>query len=281
MRRESNPVSGRYLRAHSYERYLARLLRKLPSRTVILKPRRVQSGSGPVVIGLAAGAIVLLAGLLINGCQISKLLTAATEENVPLAVNPTRVRDSALVGSSAPRVANLNVSNSGDWAATTGNDWIRMNPSSGGARGTVRLSLDPKDLTPGLHEGEVMVKQKSSDGDSVTVDVSFLILQPILSISATSLKYTAYDDHTVFHDTVKVTNKGNGPLVWTARIARSSDWISLGATAGDGPGDIPVRISSEGLMYFATYRDTIVVNAEGAKNSPARIAVQIRRRKDD
>lgn len=224
---------------------------------------------------------MLLAGVLINGCQISKLLTAATEENVPLAVNPTQVRDSALIGSSAPRVANLNVSNSGGWAATTGTDWIRMNPSSGGARGTVRLSLDPKDLAPGWHEGEVMVKQKSSDGDSVTIDVSFLILQPILSVSTTSLKYTAYDDHTVFHDTVKVTNKGNGPLVWTARIARGSDWIRLGATAGDGAGGIPVRISSEGLIFFATYRDTIIVDAEGAKNSPARIAVQIRRRKDD
>jgi outer membrane protein assembly factor BamB len=186
--------------------------------------------------------------------------------------------DSALVGTSAARLANLNVSNSGSWSATSENSWIRMNPSSGGSRATVRLSLDPKNLTPGMHEGAVTVSEKNADGERVTVDVTFLILQPVLSVDPNSLSYQARNSNSVFNDTVRVANKGNGPLKWTARIVHGSDWITLGTTSGDGAGTIAVRVSNEGLNYFATYRDTIVVESPGAKNSPARISVQIKRK---
>jgi hypothetical protein len=246
---------------------------------VILKPRRVQPGLGPVVISLATGTVLLLAGL-VNGCQISKLLSASSEATAALVVTPNQIHDSALVGTSTERVATLSVSNGGGWSATTGDSWIRMSPSSGAAHGTVRLSLDPKFLPPGPHEGVVTVSEKESDGASVSVDVTFLILQPILSVEPDKLFYTVRTDNSVFNDTLSVTNKGNGPLPWTVRVAHNSRWITLGATSGDGPGKIPVRVSNEGLNYFATYRDTIVVESPGAKNSPARIAVQIKRKHD-
>jgi hypothetical protein len=221
---------------------------------------------------------MLLAGLFVNGCRISKLLSSSPQAKGPLVVDPTAVVDSALVGTSAARLANLNVSNSGGWSATSKNSWIRLTPSSGGSRGTVRLSLDPKSLTPGMHQGAVTVSDKNADSESVTVDVSFLILQPILSVDPDNLSYQARTSNSVFNDTVRVANKGNGPLTWTARIAHGSDWITLGTTSGDGPGQIAVRASNEGLNYFATYRDTILVEAPGAKNSPARIPVQIKRK---
>lgn len=244
---------------------------------MILKPRRVQPGLGPVVISLAAGAAVLLVGL-VNGCQISKLLSAASQTSAALIVTPTQVHDSALAGATAARVTNLNVSNGGGWSVTSREPWIRVSPSSGGARGTVQLSLDPQSLAPGPHTGVVTVSEKESDGATVSVGVTFLILQPILSVEPPNLFYNVRDANSVFNDTLSVTNRGNGPLIWTARVAHNSHWIALGASSGDGPGKIAVRVSNEGLNYFATYRDTIVVESPGAKNSPALIAVQIKRK---
>lgn len=247
---------------------------------MIHTPRRVQPGLGPVVISLAAGAVVLLVGL-VNGCRISKLLSTSTEANAPLVVSPTQVHDSALVGTIAERVTNLSVTNSGGWSASSRDSWIRMSPSSGESRATVRLSLDPKSLSPGVHEGVVTVSEQANDGARVDVEVSFLILQPILSVEPSSLFYNVRTSNAVFNDTLSVKNKGNGPLNWTARVAHNSRWVTLGATSGSGPGKIPVRVTNEGLNFFATYRDTIIVEAPGAKNSPARIAVQIKRKHGD
>jgi hypothetical protein len=236
---------------------------------------------GPVVISLAAGAVMLLVGL-VNGCRISKLLsTSAETSHTPLVVSPSQVRDSALAGTNIERITDLSVTNSSGWSASSRDPWIGMSPSSGAARGTVRLSLDPKSLSPGMHEGVVTVTENATDGSTVSVDVSFLILQPILSVEPSKLFYEVRTSNAVFNDTLSVTNKGNGPLTWTARVVHDSKWITLGTSAGDGPGKIPVRVTNEGLNFFATYRDTIVVEAPGAKNSPARIAVQIKRKHGD
>ena len=221
---------------------------------------------------------MLLAGLVVNGCRISKLLSTTGAASGALVVAPAEVHDSALAGSSDARVTSISVSNSGGWSASTKNGWIRMSPSSGSSRETVHLTLDPKSLTPGTHEGLVTVKAKEAGGDSVTIDVSFVILQPVLSVDPDNLSYSARTSNSVFNDTLSVMNTGNGPLVWTARLAHGSDWITLGATSGDQPGTIPVRVTNEGLNFYATYRDTIVVEAAGAQNSPFRVPVQLKRK---
>ena len=50
--------------------------------------------------------------------------------------------------------------------------------------------------------------------------------------------------------------------------------------SGTAPGEIPLRVSNAGLTIFGTFRDTIVVEAPGAKNSPGKISLSLRRRRD-
>jgi hypothetical protein len=231
---------------------------------------------------LAAGVVVLLSGLLVNGCRIGKLLSGPTGENSSggiIVVNPSIVRDSALAGASTMRVTNLAVSNGGTWTATTGNPWIHLSPSSGGSRATVKLSLDPKDLEPGLHQGAVTLQEPEADGASATVAVSFLIQQPVLDVEPGGFSFTAQTSSSVFRDTLQILNVGTGPLVWTATTEHRAGWLTLGDTAGVAPGYIAVRASNEGLAYFGTFRETIIVTATGAKNSPKRIEVTLRRRR--
>lgn len=230
--------------------------------------------------------MALVGGLMVNGCQISKLLSRPGEGGAGggggggglIVVVPSEVRDSAIAGTTSMRVATLAVSNGGSWSASATDDWIHLNPASGGPHATVRLSLDPKSLTPGWHSGVVTLQEVDSDV-STTVSVDFKIQQPVLKVEPGSFNYEAHDDHSVFNDTLRVTNEGDGPLVWTARTARGSGWIALADTAGDGPGAIPFRVSNAGLSYFGTYRDTIVVTSPGAKNSPKRIPVSLKRRR--
>lgn len=241
------------------------------------KPRNPHPVLGPVVFFLVAGA-VLLSGLLVNGCRLNKLLARSGGEDGALVVTPPEVKDSALAGTTTSRVANIDVRNAGKWSATPDADWIHVSPTSGGSSTRVRLALDPRGLSAGIHEGLVLVKERSGAGDSVPVTVSFLILQPILGVDPHGFTFTARSGNAVFSDTLRVTNDGTGPLTWSARLARNGSWIQLGDTAGTGVGAIPIRVSNEGLPFFASVRDTIIVEAPGAKNSPARVPVQLKRK---
>jgi Viral BACON domain len=238
---------------------------------------------GPVVISVTAGVVVLLAGLFVNGCRISKLLgggrSSSDGNGVSFAVSPLEIRDSALVGSTAAHVAKIDISG-GEWTATADDPWIHVSPTRGNSRATVRVSLDPKTLSPGRHEGTVTV-QRQSAGASIAVAVSFFIQQPVLDLSSDGFSYTARTSDAVFYDTVEVSNTGSGPLTWAARVAHGASWIALGATSGTAPGVIPFQVSSAGLTPFGTFRDTIVVEAPGAKNSPGKVGITLKRRRSD
>ena len=244
-------------------------------------PRRIHPFVGP--ISLAVGIVVLLSGLLVNGCRISKLLSSSSGTSggvTPggtISVSPRQVLDSALAGETIPHESNLAVSNGGAWFATTASPWIRITPDRGASRAIVRLSLDPSGLPAGLHAGVVTVQEHDSTGPTATVAVSFRIQQPILKVTPGSINHTAQTSNSVFYDTLVVTNAGDGPLVWRATTQDHSSWLVLSDTTGAGAGKIAVRVSNAGLAYFGTFHETIIVTAPGAKNSPARISVTLKR----
>lgn len=244
---------------------------------MILTPRRVRPSLGPVVVSLAAGGAVLLFGLVVNGCRINKLLSRSSAEG-PLQVSPAVVRDSALAGTTAPRRSSLQVTNGGSWFATNDSPWIGVTPANGSGRRTVTIALDPEQLDPGTHEGSVTVSAAEAAESQVTIPVTFVIQQPVLVVKPGEISRTTRASNSQFFDTLEVRNDGSGPLVWTA--SNTSAWLTLGTVAGVGDGKIPLRVSSAGLGV-GTYRDTVVVVAVGAAESPARIVVTLRRRRDD
>jgi len=250
---------------------------------VILTPRRVRSPLGPVLVSLAAGVVVLLFGVLVNGCRINQLLGRSNPggpggTDSPLNVTPAVVRDSALAGSTAPRQTSLQVMHSASWSATNDSPWIGLNPTSGSGPRALTITLDPQRLQPGPHDGAVTVSAPEAVGSPVTIPVSFVILQPILVVHPAGINHTARSGHSQFFDTLEVGNDGTGPLVWTA--SNTSTWLRLGAVAGVGPGKIPMRMSSAGLAV-GLYKDTVLVVAVGAQGSPAKIPVTLRRKRDD
>src|SRR2546430_17427618 len=59
---------------------------------------------------------------------------------------------------------------------------------------------------------------------------------------------------------------------WTARTARAEPWVGLSRGGGIAPAKLGLAYDPTGLAA-GEYRDTVIVSAENAKDSPARIAV--------
>src|SRR5207237_3212323 len=221
------------------------------------------------------GAIALLS--LSVACRLDMLLKAKNSPRPVLRVTPSEVRDSARAGSHDVRQANVAITNTGagtfTWSASDHADWIRLDPTKGDVPGTLKISLDPDGLDPGVYQGEVTVTAKEAADTQKTIPVTFLVQRPGLSVTPTSIERSAnVNSKAVFTETLQVTNSGTGQLSWTATDDRS--WLSLGATSGTGNGTIPVTINTTGLTG-ATYHGNIVVTSAGAIGSPAHISVTL------
>jgi hypothetical protein len=128
-------------------------------------------------------------------------------------------------------------------------------------------------MAPAIYHGTVTIHSPGVDDSAIDVAVTFNVQRAGLNVSPDAITHgTNVNSNEQFSDTVRISNNGNGILVWTA--TKSKSWVSLGAVAGTGPGIVPVTIKSAGLPP-GTYNDEIVINAPGAEGSPARVEVTL------
>jgi hypothetical protein len=98
---------------------------------------------------------------------------------------------------------------------------------------------------------------------------------PVLSISPTSLSYSAYaGDENPAAQSFSISNTGGGTLTWTAAVATTSggSWLSVSAASGIAPATVNVTANIAGLGA-GTYTGKITVTGIGATSSPQEIAV--------
>src|SRR5882724_4808889 len=74
-------------------------------------------------------------------------------------------------------------------------------------------------------------------------------------------------------DTLAIINAGPATMSWTARTARAEPWVSMSRGGGTAPADLGLAYDPRGLAP-GVYRDTVIVSAENAKDSPARVPVE-------
>lgn len=223
---------------------------------------------------------LLLLVLSVATCRLDMLLKPSANRSQPqLTVSPTSVRDSARAGSDDVRRIEVELLNGGtgdgeySWEAEDERPWIRVSPRDGTLPDTMVITLDPEDLDPGTHEGTITITAPGMPDSQVTIAVTFIAQRAGLLVTPGSLDYsTNVGSGATFDDTLRISNGGNGPLVWTVRKDRP--WVTLGAVAGAGPGIVPVTINTTGLPA-GTHRDEIVVTAPGASGSPKRIDVTV------
>src|SRR6266550_4787369 len=74
-------------------------------------------------------------------------------------------------------------------------------------------------------------------------------------------------------ESVAVANTGQGTLSWSARPAQGAPWLELSPGNGTAPARLRVMLDPAGLEA-GVYRDTVVVTAENAVGSPARVPLE-------
>jgi len=74
-------------------------------------------------------------------------------------------------------------------------------------------------------------------------------------------------------DTLAIANVGPGTMSWTARTARAEPWVTMSRSSGTAPANLGLAYDARGLAP-GVYRDTVIVSAENAKDSPARVPVE-------
>jgi hypothetical protein len=211
-------------------------------------------------------------------CRVDMLVKPGAKAHPVLNVSPMNVTDSARAGSDDIKQTDLSITNGGDgsfrWTASKDKGWISVEPADGQPPGTVTVSLDAHGMAPGTYQGTITVKAPGTPDSIAAVGITFVIQRAGLNVSPDQITFeTNVNSNASFKDTLRISNSGNGILVWTA--AKSKSWVSLGAIAGTGPGIVPVTINSSGLSP-GTYSDEIVVTAPSAVGSPARIPVTLR-----
>lgn len=226
---------------------------------------------------LLSGMIALL-GLSVATCRLDMLLKPSGPQKPVLAVTPREVHDSARAGSSQVRRTSVEIKNgSGDasfaWSASEDYRWIRLSHHDGTAPDTLTITLDPNDLAPGTYEGAVTVTSDADPERPVDINVTFEIQRPGLDVTPMSVEHaTNVNSGATFSDNLSIDNTGTGTLTWTA--TKSKPWVTLGNTAGSGPGVVPVTINSAGLPG-GIHTDQVVITSPGATGSPARVDVTL------
>ncbi|HEV2749283.1 MAG TPA: Ig-like domain-containing protein, partial [Gemmatimonadales bacterium] len=75
-------------------------------------------------------------------------------------------------------------------------------------------------------------------------------------------------------DSLSVQNGGPGTLSWVAHLANGESWVAfVGPNSGTAPATLRIAFNPAGLA-MGVYRDTVIVDAENAANSPGRVPVE-------
>jgi hypothetical protein len=133
----------------------------------------------PVLRWLVRGLAVASIPVLLSTCKLGDLFEAGTVGRLAVPDDSAAVA-SAAVGSTAPRILTLEITNETGgalpWTASgmLGSPWLSLSPTSGTTPDTVSVSLDPAGLTVGTYQDDIVVVATSGI-DSVAIPVEFTI----------------------------------------------------------------------------------------------------------
>ncbi|MGH7567794.1 MAG: Ig-like domain-containing protein [Gemmatimonadales bacterium] len=133
----------------------------------------------PVALRLVMGGLVLAGATSLTTCRLDKLISPPS--GGILTVSPTRLVDTAAVGSAASRSLSLEISNAVpgrlSWTAARllSSSWLALDAASGTAPSTLRLTADPAGLAVGTYRDTVVVTTNGTSEGEARIPIEFTI----------------------------------------------------------------------------------------------------------
>lgn len=144
--------------------------------------------------------------------------------------------------------------------------------TSGGLRRALRARIPNSGVVRALVRAPLLILLATCQVDKLTntpPPLATLTLAPDKLQDSVALGSTRFAD-----DSLVVANAGQGTLSWSARLAQRESWLAIvSATSGTAPAKLRVAFNPAGLPS-GVYRDTVVVSAENAMDSPGRVPVE-------
>jgi hypothetical protein len=176
------------------------------------------------------------------------------------------------------------------WTATATAAWLSVSPDNGNISGllgttgsaTTTVTANASGLAAGTYSASVQITPSRvcsgtpTVGIARTVPVTLTVVVPALSVSPTTLTFTATQGGpNPPGQTVTITNTGSGTLNWSGAIPTGGAWLR--AVPGNGSGNAVVTVSVVvGSLTAGTYNGQLRIDAPGATNSPQTINVELR-----
>lgn len=258
----------------------------------------ISGTSAPAAVTLAASIAGLTPGSYTATVPVQSSLAgvASANINVTLVVNPAttmavsslNVTMNAPNGGANPTPVNLTVTNTGPNPLTgitasvtyTGSppaNWLTTSVSPTVAPATLTLTASVTSLPSGTYNAQVRVSSPVATNSPVTVQVTLVVPQPSIALSATSVSAVATQSvgiETTSFGSILVTNSGGGILqgvkVDSIHYNAGSGWLATSVSPTKAPSTLAISLNTPAAAAMArgTYTAAIWLSATGATNSP-------------
>ncbi len=181
-------------------------------------------------------------------------------------------------GQSSPAPQTFSIGSDNEALAFTLNEsasWLSLSPILGNTPRTINVLINTNTLAAGTYLDSIEVVAPDAANSPQWVKVSLTLIEPppVIGVTPDEFFFNAVAGGANPDDKVlTITNDGGQTLNWTA--TNSQPWLTLTPGAGSDSGDVTLSVDITGLAY-ATYYDTIVVDAPGATNSPQLVPVTL------
>jgi uncharacterized protein (TIGR03437 family) len=241
------------------------------------------SGTAPSTVtvsvspaGLSAGTYTGNVRITSSGASNTPLTVGVTltvaASPASLAVAPQSLAFSYSAGGAVPPAQDVSITNTGGgiltWTASAGAFWIDVSPASGGAPGTLAISVNPANLAAGTYTSTVRISAAGAGGSPAAVAISLTVTgtQPAGSITS-------------------VANAGSfqpgfAPGTWLSIFGanlsqRTATWQASDFVNGTLPASLDgVSVTVNGMPAYVEYISPTQINVLAPDDAPTG-AVQV------
>jgi len=244
------------------------------------------SGTAPQAVSMEVIARNLPPGVFSTTVTVSanaqdsphEIVVTVESIGAVLATRPTGMSFKATKDRNPPPPQKLEIANVGferdlNWTATTNEDWLMLDKTSGMAPSEVKVSVDHTGLDSGAYTGMITIDGGSGTQHSPKqIEVRFLVEDrpqldnPKLDVLPAELAFSMIEgDNNPAPKVVKVVNKGTGQLEWKVDSI-VGDWLTIDKSSGVAPEDVTVSVDATGLAVGPHQGEISLVNVANSKD---------------